>query len=314
MRSATLLFALLLSLAACGDDAQLDGDGAPLPDSGGDVFDGGPSADANTDPMPQFGDPAGTIRIMEEVWPTGTPMGTAWASIRTAPDPFHTQTMASGACRLLEFEIVQCTPACPFDQYCDSNNTCQPFPGWQSAGDIELGGLKANVTLRDMGGYYYPEGPLPADLYDDGDTITASASGDAFPAFDLSATGVAPIDVELSGEMSDELRLTDGGDVTVSWGTADPGTRVRLWLPTPNNSHGAPSNFVIECEGPDTGSLVIPRAIVEAFPDNPRAEICAGHDCPLSWFMRYTADTQSTANGDIRLVVADSHNFFLVKE
>ena len=164
------------------------------------------------------------------------------------------------------------------------------------------------------GGYYYLEQQAPADLFDDGDTITATAPGDVFPSFGLTASGVAPIALELDGTGADELRLVDGDDVTLSWGAADPDTRVRLWLPSPNNGHGLPSNFVIECEGPDTGSLVIPQAIVEAFPANPRAEICVGHDCPLSWFMRYSADTQTTTAGDIRLEVASSASFFLVHE
>jgi hypothetical protein len=81
--------------------------------------------------------------------------------------------------------------------------------------------------------------------------------------------------------------------VLVDGGTHHPGrlptpARVHLLLNANNLGHGMAFDAIIECEGPDSGELTIPRALIEAFPPvQGDLAACEGSDCPLSLLTRY---------------------------
>lgn len=307
--------ALLILAAACGDSTGSDPDAAAgAADANLNAPDADPSApDAGPD-QPIFGSSAGNITLTESRFSTNN---NTYADIRVAFEPsrttFHREDMRAGSCRLLRYEATFCNPQCNFDQLC-SESGCVSFPTFQSAGTVTVSGLRQATTISWNGGYYYQDQSLPGDFFEDSATITASAPGADFPAFSVTAGGVQQVSATLSGSMNDELRLVDGSDLTLTWSGSEPGARVRLTLLSPNDAHGLPSNHIIECDAPDTGSLTIPRALVEAFPAQQRLEICVAHDCPPSHLLRYRRGTASTASGEVELLVGSKQLFFLVHE
>jgi hypothetical protein len=105
---------------------------------------------------------------------------------------------------------------------------------------------------------------------------------------------------------NDELPLADGADATVTWTPVDPddpALRVRLVLNANNQGHGLPYESVIECDAADVGALVVPAAMIDAFPTTERWEACAGSDCPLSTLTRYRKASVDVAGAPVDLAV-----------
>jgi hypothetical protein len=283
------------------------GGGGGAPD--GAPGDAGPAGDASGPPI--FDSPPVSILVAEAVWGSGVPYGDVRATAYDQPQSFHTEIAREGACRLLAYRASACDPACDYDQWCTADGECVAWPTVQSAGRITLSGLATPVTLSFFGSYYrVDQYPLPGELFDPGDPISASAPGADVAGFTVTAAGVAPATLAMTGEQSDELHLYDGDDVTVSWSPADPAARVRLELLSPNQSHGMPSNWILQCDAPDLGSLVIPRELVESVPEQPRLEACVSVDCPPSTFLRYRRGT--TSGGQVELLIASETYFYLV--
>jgi len=294
--------ALLALAPACGTSAAA---GEP---------DAGPPRDAGN-PDPEFGSSQGWFRVAEGVHISeeegersyGRLSGAISAS---APTPFHTEAMREGNCRLLTFQVAQCEPYC--SGICVATNQCEPWPTYASAGRVDVDGLKASLTLVPEAplNYYNPTTyPIPEDLFDACDAITATAAGGDVPAFDLHAAGVDNLAPETTGA---NITIENGSDFTLAWEPSGCDARVRLTLNAPNQAHGLPYTAILECDGPDTGSLTVPRSLIEAFPETAGQVICVSIDCPLSTFARYTRDTASIGSGDVELVVASELQFGVV--
>jgi hypothetical protein len=297
--------ACLVLVAACGDD-----DGAAGLDASGDPADATPGPDA--DPSPRFDEVIGTIALLEIVDLTGEkgprPYTTAFGQLFTSPPTrFHTEAMRDGACRLLTFEAALCDPFCA--GICLAGNECVPYPTYVSAGTITVQGLTEPLQLvaEPSFNFYNPASfPLPEDLFADDAEVLAEAPGDELPAFSIAARGVAPL---APGSFERNLVLEDGADATVTWPAGRATDRVRLTLNTPNRAHGQPFDAIIECDAPDTGSVVIPQAIVEAFPATSGAGICVSIDCPPSTLRRYARGAADVGDGEIELVVGSELMF-----
>ena len=316
MHRTAVLSLLLASLSACNDssdpaddddaaDAATD-DAAPGPDAG-------PPADANPDP--EFPAARGSVLLRESRFGSYDAYGYASAELHATDDhALHREIDAAGACRLLGFEFGFCDPACT-DGLCNSDDECVPWNSFESAGDIAITGGTAPFDLIYTDGWYYTDPPgLPGDLFDEGDSLRARADGAEVPSFDLTIGAVTSLDLDLDGADNDELRIVDGADATVTWSSPQANARVCLTLRSPNLGHGMPYTRILECDAPDTGSLTVPRALVEAFPLQPRLRICAGHDCPPSSLRRYRRAASPTPAGDIELVVGSEREFLLVHE
>jgi hypothetical protein len=289
---------MLIVLAACGGGSEPGVDGAP--------------------PDPIFSDPDNLVTVMETSYRGETDYTYGGAGARfagTGGDYLH-ETMREGSCRLLTSDSSYCVDC---NGFC-VDGECQDFPTYRQAGSIAITGLASAVTLTWQYGYYNPaQAPLPEDLFGPGDAVTATAPGAEVDGFTVTASGVAPIEPELGGSCASELRLTDGQDTVLSWSDPDPEARVRVWMPSPNNGHGLPSNAVIECEGTDTGSLTIPAALIEAFPALVEADTCSGIacvsiDCPPSTLSRYRSGSAAAGSEQVELRIQSDVVFYLIHD
>jgi len=278
--------------------------------------DAGPPRDAGN-PDPEFEVARGTFRVTEGVHLSEEegprPYGRVSGAIGIdEPASFHSEALREGNCRLFTFDVAQCEPWC--DGICVDTNVCVPWPTFASAGRVDVEGLKTALALNPEAplNWYNPTTwPIPEDLFDACDPITATAAGADVPAFTLHARGVDTVEPEMSGV---NITLEDGEDFTLRWEPSGCDARVRLTLNSPNQAHGLPYRGIIECDGPDSGSLTIPRAVVEGFPATSGQAICVSIDCPLSTFRRYTRGTASIGDGEVELLVESEIQFGVIHE
>ena len=281
----------VLLIGACGGGGGAPADGGP----GGDA---GPDVDAGT-----AATRVGEIRVVEQ-----GERGFAWAKL--APDGltiWQREVMNDGTCRLLAYQPASCDEFC--DGICVEHNVCAPWPTYVSAGTLTFSGLKEEVALSFGASYGYSSTDQQlGDLFDPGDPVTLVASGGEVPAFELAASGTTPVVSE--SIVDDKLALANGSDATFRWTPADAGARVRLTINANNQGHGAPYAAILVCDAADAdGSLVIPRAMIEAFPATQAWEFCAGSDCPPSSVLRYGRDTVTRDGGQIELLVGSERLF-----
>lgn len=236
---------------AAGDAAVADAGGSP--DIGGaDVtVPGDVSAD------PDFDWPASQVALELAEWG----LSFTGALYEEAPTAFHAEAGRDGICRLLTYEPEQCDPSCLYPAVC-RQGACVTQPASVGAGPIVLSGFSGGpitVEPTDYGTYFWQTEELKAA--DAAATIGVKATG-SIP-FDLSAGKVtAPTP---DGDWVALLTAReDGADVTLSWTDPDPGARVYLRMTTGVGTHGGISPVEIECEGPDTGSLRLPGAWLDA--------------------------------------------------
>jgi len=278
-----LLLAALVVLAGCGGDD--DGGG---PDAGG----GNPACQTREGRTPA----SGAVRIGQVTAPYGSRSevegvlvgGTDWQFFDMAPQR-QIESARSGDCVLYEWQPSFCEPEC-LDGLCHQGE-CTSYPEPVSAGTlaVEVAGEAIQLEADQptfWGAIYRAAIPPPAE----GAAIAVCAAGDAAGGFGALLEAVPPLGGALP--QGGILELEDGGDVVVSWDSGSD-ARVRLTLNADNQSHGLPYRAILECDADDTGSLVIPQSLVEAFPAVPRPPdgpvVCAGTDCPPSQLVRYRA-------------------------
>jgi hypothetical protein len=170
---------------------------------------------------------------------------------------------------------------------------CAPFPGSLSAGAITVTGLLEPLRFLPSEYGYTPDGELPEDeVFGDDAVIVVSAPGEEVPAFTLQATGVPP----LQADVSESLQIDDGEDELIQWTAAGVG-RIQLLLVF--GHHGAPYLSLLVCETDDDGELVVPGDLIAQFPRPPLSVL--HHP---SWLARFNRDVIDTAAGPIELFVA----------
>ncbi len=293
MRARALLS--LIVLAACGGDDAAATDGGV--DGGADGGVGAPAL--------------GTVRVIEERW-INPDDGQAFASgsvlayYLDAPAlAWHQEVARAGACVLARYTPAQCDPACS-DGVCLRPNVCATPPGFHSAGRLTLAGLATPVTITGADGYYTPTTQLPAALFADDATVTASLAGASVPAHTLTARGVPP----LVAAIDRKVTLAPGVDHTVTWTPAAGDARVRLTINANNSGHGAPYAAIIDCDVADAaGQITIAAALIDAFPPTSAWTVCAGSDCPPSTLRRYHRSAVAIPGGDAELIVASQVAF-----
>jgi len=279
---------LILVLAGCG--------GAT---GGADA--GPPDASA----LPDFAAPPARVEVFESSF-RGVASSGARALLADSLPTYQTEVTAAGACRLLVFEPGTCADPCAGVCVVDQCLAATP----RDAGVITLTGLTTAVTLHASdGAYLQDQTGLPDDLFAGGAVVEASAPGADRAGFDVTGEGVSPIIPDLD---VDQITLVNGADDTVTWGAAEPGTRVRLILRSAADAAGQPPYAAIECEGPDQGELVIPQALVEMFPKQVRQPTCSAGDCPPSSLLRYRRAITATSDGEVALDLVSEARFVLV--
>jgi hypothetical protein len=311
MRSIALM---VVCVCACGENGGDGGDGGGGSDAG--QLDA-PSA-AECEPAAAGAPASGVIRIGERrgrrgagALVDGVVVGDqAWRFSGLAPQ-LQQETAREGDCVLYEYEPSFCDPPC--QGFC-VDKECRPFPEYLSAGTLHVGGLGAPVALEPdfltlFGAEYRGEIEPPAP----GQTIQVCASGDDSAGFAAEVTAVEPLDVVLADDL---LILRDGDDLVLDWTpSSDANARIRLTLNTDNEHHGLPYPAIIECDAADDGELVVPRALIEAFPPvtaPPAGPVaCSGSDCPVSRLIRYRSATINDSQLSVDILAEQAIEFYI---
>jgi hypothetical protein len=162
-------------------------------------------------------------------------------------------------CKVYKYSLQACyDPTCPGEQTCVAENVCETKPVPVSVGDVSVAGI-GDTSLKLAAtnlNYQYPL-DLPYPGVTEGEPVTLTGTGDAFPAFTVSATGVAPIATSESSYL-----ITSGEPLTVTWTPgADPGTEVTATLNV--SKHGGSAGYVL-CKTTDSGTLTIAADVVKA--------------------------------------------------
>ena len=284
---------LLLLLGCCAAPGCGSGD-----DDGGDDnpgADGSVAADASSGP--DF--PAGTphIRISQrsiEAASIDTGISAAWWA-SPPPDPYH-QVAESGPCVLTQTAPTGCDDLC--DGVC-IDGACEPFPATRTAGRLTVTGGEQTVEVAPIDGWYsfYQTSPLFAP----GDLVAIAAAGDDLPAFEVETRAVA----DLAAPGIDELVMTPGEELRVSWQPADPDSRIRLRLDS--DQHGQFSPTVIECDvADDAGSIAIPGTMIEQFWATPGQ--CG--ECPVQSLIRYSRGSATAGEQTVIVEYASTVSFY----
>jgi len=208
------------------------------------------------------------------------------------------QTQSEGNCSLWihpALLFAGCDPPCNGDQECMYAGTeayCQDLPAHWDVGSVTIQGLKTDVTMTPDDLDCYAASGLPADLFDDGDQITAGIEGGELGPFSLSAAGVADLEVA-----NTTVQLQRGQPVTVSWTPADPESRVQVLLLSGPHDPTRPTAAIL-CDSPDSdGSVQIGAALVDGFINN---HVVVQK---FSRITRYTRDVQTPFEKEIELIV-----------
>ncbi|MEQ1502305.1 MAG: hypothetical protein ABMB14_08735 [Myxococcota bacterium] len=196
---------------------------------------------------------------------------------------WQVETDRIGACRLERYTPGFCEPACAGDQLCRVD-TCVDWPRVVHGGAITLTGPvePALVVAPDgLGGY---DGYTYADVDRGADWVLTGAAGEDVPAFSAETCPVRAPTATADWDALLEARAP-GTDVVLAWSDRDPSARIRLRMTTGTATHGGIAHAEVACEGPDTGSLVLPGAFLDAL----YSEGWACGECGGNELIRYRA-------------------------
>jgi len=306
MRIATLALAIAL-LAGCDNPTD--------DDTVGDDDDNDSAAQPDLAPCTLGDAPVAMFEVAQHAFAdswTVTITGNVWQE----PYPsWHEVLLETDNCRYMVYLPGNCNPPCELNELCTYESECVAWPTGEAAGTLTVEGFADPLDIEPQDhapGSYYDSLSLPLDQLAEKAPITFSLAGDTFPAVNLHARTVADViaDVEEDG-----LSIPDAQPVTLTWNAAsDPQACAQVNLYTQNMGHGLPIMNVMECVGPDIGSLTIPAEMTDIWPDWATPEFCAGIDCPYSEIVRYTRQIVDTEAGEAWLTVWATSQFLLLGE
>lgn len=261
-----MMFALLIACSGGDTDPPTD----PLPP-------GSANYSGALGPGPDFDAPHG--RVSAVVYPADVGGGgvLAGAFADGPPVRFHVESAREGNCRLVSYTASTCDPACAGDQACVAGS-CVDYPTRASRGPLGWIFPGGERTVEPDGTNAYDafaqeatEGPMSLEI--EGETLQ---------------TPVAP-SLTADGDWSASLSGRGSGDGVLAWSNPMEGARVRLHMTDCTGSHGGLAANELECEGPDTGELVIPAAFMQVMED---ADWSRG-ECGSHVFHRYHAASKA---------------------
>jgi hypothetical protein len=185
--------------------------------------------------------------------------------VADAPVPRNliwTDKTTEGDCRLSTPKSPFCEEGCGAD-VCVADGECQPYPKGHSVGAVTLTGVKlegggSEIALREIAASYQPPAgtSLAYPPFGAGDTIEVRAAGADYPAFELSAPGVDPVELKTT-----DLALAPDKAFVLEWDPAPSGAASRMHVKIDLSHHGGVKGL-IECDAADSGSLTISEAMI----------------------------------------------------
>lgn len=174
-------------------------------------------------------------------------------------DIIETAVAENDVCAVYKFSRHTCT-GCTTSQTCTATDVCTDKPALVSVGEVTLNGVGASpVKLSAVNNNYQYAGDLAYPGFAEGDQITLAAAGDHYPAFSVTAEGVAPIELSKTA-----YALSSGSPLTLEWtaGAGEADIEVELNI----SKHGGSAGY-LKCEVDDSGSLTIPANLITALID-----------------------------------------------
>ncbi len=179
----------------------------------------------------------------------------------------HSEAERSGNCRLMSYTASTCEPGCDGDELC-IDGVCEAWPSRIDRGELLWTWPDGEQTVT-------PDATLGYWA-----TGSTSTDGDVSIAIDGLELTVPTIDtMDPDGDWARAIDNRGGGDATLRWRNPILDARVRLFMTDCTGTHGGVAAAEIECEGPDTGELVIPGSYLDAIEagDWSHGE-CGSHD------------------------------------
>lgn len=210
------------------------------------------------------------------------------------PLAFQTEAQRTGNCRLLTYTPSQCSPACIDGEVC-IDGECRSYPDRVARGTLTWTWPDGELVVEpDSLGGYYGQGTTseagPVTISVDGITLEAPTIDPPQPEDDWG---------EVVGGRGD-------GGAVLRWSNPVDKARVRLHMTDCTGSHGGIGAAELQCEGPDTGELVIPAAFLDA--------LDAGNwtrgECGSHRFDRFHAATDDLQAPHTRLLTLGRGDFF----
>jgi hypothetical protein len=223
------------------------------------------------DDEPDFSDPHGLVQV--ESW---LDYGETQLMGAFADGPrmrFHEESERIGNCRLMTHTPSTCDPPCEGDSSC-LGGECVAWPVREDRGDLLWTWPDGEQTVTPDGTLAYfaigsasSEGEVSIEV--DGLALTASTIG-------------PPLE---SGSFVDAITSRGSGDATLRWKDPILDARIRLQMTDCTGSHGGFAAAELECEGPDSGELIVPGS----FLDELEAGDWSHGECGSHTFERYHA-------------------------
>lgn len=222
---------------------------------------GGTGGSSNSDTIGRF-----SITLNEAVEELATQANTTVSGKvydGATPEPYISTARASDAnCTVYEVSVPFCEGGCA-DGVCVGENTCKAYPTGKNVGEVTISGVATadgqdSFTLMLNNNNYRTGGGLTLQYpgFSQGDVIKLSAAGGDYPAFEISAKGIAPLSVT-----AESFDLSKTSPLKLTWEAADAEIGSKIFVNV-NLSHHGGSKGYIECNVADNGSLTIPAEFV----------------------------------------------------
>ena len=213
------------------------------------------------------GDPNRLVGSFQLKLTPASDLGEATSSIvgrvSDGPTPVTTireKPQTDGDCTLTTPRVPFCSTPCGGSAACVEDDTCLAYPATHSAGEVTVTGVQATdggspLVLTLINNNYQAGVPLAYPPFAEGDAVVFTAAGDYFPAFNLSAKGIAPLALTAK-----EFPLKSGQGLAVTW-TKGAESSAKIHVKLDISNHGG-SKGQIACDTADSGALTISAALI----------------------------------------------------